>query len=203
MNGAVRSAFWARIWAFLSPDEVSGDGIRQRGHPLWLWIAAGLGFSALGWIAGGVLGAWAPRTACAVGAAALALGLLNRQRGAALAGAVIAALVSVAAVRVGESFFSPLLAWPVAGLAIGVLGALAFRRRRARIAFIFGAPVLGSIGFLAGLLATGFAAMALNDSRVFALIMPGGAAGFGFLIMAGAAMAARWLDTTRKAGGVS
>jgi Na+/H+-translocating membrane pyrophosphatase len=112
-------------------------------------------------------------------------------------------MVSLAAVQVGQSFFSPLLAWPVAGLVIGVVGAFAFRRRRTRIAFIVGAPLLGSAGFLAGMLATFLAAMRLNDSRVAAQIMLGGAVGFGLLLMAGAAIAGRWLDAPRAAGGAS
>ncbi len=205
MNRVVRGASWARIGAFLFPAKVSGDATQQqyRRYPLPLWVVAGLGLSALGWIAGGFLGSWAPRTACAVGATALALGLLNRQPGAALVGAVSAAIVSLAAVRIGETFFSPLLAWPVAGLVIGVVGSFAFRRRRARFAFIVGAPLLGSVGFLAGMLANLLAAMGLNDSRVSAQIMLGGAVGFGFLLMAGAAIAGRWLDATRAAGGVS
>ncbi len=203
MKRVVRGAFWARIWASFFPAKVSDGGTQQyRRHPLLLWVVAGLGFSALGWIAGGFLGSWAPRTACAVGATALALGLLNRQPGAAFVGAVSAAIVSLVAVRIGESFFSPLLAWPAAGLVIGIVGAFAFRRRRTRIAFIVGAPLLGSVGFLAGMLATLLAAMGLNDSRVSAQIMLGGAVGFGFLLMAGAAIAGRWLDATRAAGGV-
>ena len=205
MKRVVRPALLAPIGAFLFPTNVSDGGTQQqyRRHRLLLWGLAGLGFSALGWIGGGFLGSWAPRTACAVGATALALGLLNRQPGAALVGAVSAAIVSLAAVRIGESFFSPLLAWPVAGLAIGVMGAFAFRRRRTRIAFIVGAPLLGSVGFLAGMLATLLAAMGLNDSRVAAQIMLGGAVGFGFLLMGGAAIAGRWLDATRAAGGAS
>ncbi len=205
MNTVVRSAFRARIGAFLFPKQVSGDGTPQqaRRHPFVLWLVAGLGFSALGWTAGGFLGSWAPRTACAVAATALALGWLNRRPGVALVGAVSAAVAGLAAVRIGESFVTPLLAWPVAGLVIGVVGALAFRRRRARIAFIIGAPLLGSIGFLGGMLATALAAMRLNDSRVSGQIMLGGAVGFGFLLMAGAAITGRWLDATRKAGGVS
>ena len=168
----VVQAFLAPLWAFLFPAKVSDGGTQQRyrRHPLLLWALAGLGFSALGWIAGGFLGSWAPRTACAVGATAIALGLLNRQPRAALVGAVSAAIVSLAAVRIGESFFSPLLAWPVAALVIGVVGAFAFRRRRARIAFIVGAPLLGSAGFVAGMLATLLIAMELNDSRVSAQI---------------------------------
>ncbi|HYA63151.1 MAG TPA: hypothetical protein VED66_08100 [Candidatus Sulfotelmatobacter sp.] len=146
------------------------------------------------------MGSWAPRTACAVGATAIALGLLNRQPRVALVGAVSAAIVSLAAVQIGEFFFSPLLAWPVAALVIGVVGAFAFRRRRTRIAFIVGAPLLGSAGCVAGMLATFLAAMRLNDSRVAAQIMLGGAVGFGLLLMAGAAIAGRWLDGTRAAG---
>jgi len=194
-----------RIWAFLFPAQISGGGTQQqfRRPPLLLWPLAGLGFSALGWIAGGFLGSWGPRTACAVGATAIALGLLNRQPRAALVGAVSAAIVSLAAVQIGHYFFSPLLALPVAALVIGVVGAFAFRRRRARIAFIVGAPLLGSAGFLAGMLATFLAAMRLYDSRVAAQIMLGGAVGFGLFLMAGAAIASRWLDATRAAGEMS
>jgi hypothetical protein len=201
----MRAAFLAPIRAFLFPAKVSGGGTQQqyRRHRLLLWALAGLGFSALGWIVGGFLGSWAPRTACAVGATALALGLLNRQPGVALLGAVSAAMVSLAAVRIGESFFSPLLAWPVAGLVIGVVGAFAFRRRRTRIAFIVGAPLLGSVGVVAGMLAIFLIAMGLNDSRVAAQTMLGGAVGFGLLLMTGAAILGRWLDATRAAGGTS
>jgi len=201
----VRAAFLAPIGAFLFPTKVSGGGTQQqyRRHSLLLWPLAGLGFSALGWIVGGFLGSWAPRTACAVGATAIALGLLNRQPRAALVGAVSAGIVSLAAVQIGEFFFSPLLAWPVAALVVGVVGAFAFRRRRTRIAFIVGAPLLGSAGFLAGMLATLLIAMRLNDSRVAAQIMLGGAVGFGLLLMAGAVIAGRWLDATRAAGEMS
>jgi len=201
----VRAALLTRIWAFLFPAQISGGGTQQqfRRPPLLLWPLAGLGFSALGWIAGGFLGSWGPRTACAVGATAIALGLLNRRPRAALVGAVSAAIVSLAAVQIGHYFFSPLLALPVAALVIGVVGALAFRRRRARIAFIVGAPLLGSAGFLAGMLATFLAAMRLYDSRVAAQIMLGGAVGFGLFLMAGAAIASRWLDATRAAGEMS
>jgi len=168
-----------------------------------LWAVAGLAFSALGWILGGFVGSWAPRTACAVGATAIALGLLNRQPRAALLGAVSAAMVSLAVVKVGQSFFSPLLAWPVAGLVIGVVGAFAFRRRRSRIAFIAASPLLGSIGVMAGMLAVFLTAMGLNDSRVAAQIMLGGAVGFGLLLMAGAGVVGRWLETSRAAGKAS
>ena len=205
MNGVVRGDFWAHVWSYLFPPAVAGDGIRRqyRIGRLLLMIAAGLGFSALGWIAGGFLGSWGPRTACAVAATALALGWLNRRPGVALLGALSGAIASLVAVWIGESFFSPVLAWPVAGLVIGVTGAFAFRRRRARIAFMIGAPLLGSVGFLAGLVATMLIAIGLNDSRVSAQILLGGAAGFGFLLIAGAVIAGRWLDATRKAGGIS
>ena len=201
----MRAAFLAPIWAFLFPARAPRGGTQQqyRRQPLLLWPLAGLGFSALGWIAGGFLGSWGPRTACAVGATVIALGLLNRQPRAALVGAVSAAIVSLAAVQIGESYFSPLLAWPVAALVIGVVGAFAFRRRRARIAFIVGAPFLGSAGFVAGMLATLLTAMGLNDSRVSAQIMLGGAVGFGLLLLSGAAIAGRWLDATRVAGEMS
>jgi len=197
----MQAASLAPIWGFLFPAKVSG-GTQQpyRGHSLLLWAAAGLGLPALGWIVGGFLGSWAPRTACAVGATAIALGWLNRQPRAALPGAVSAAMVTLAAVRAGQSFFSPLLAWPVAGLVIGVAGVSAFHRRRARIAFLVAAPVLGSVGVAAGMAAIFLTAMGLNDSRVAGQTLLGGAAGFGLLLMAGAAIVGRWLDGSRAAG---
>ena len=197
--------FWASVRAFFFPARVPvGGGTPQqvRRPALLLWPLAGLGFSALGWIAGGFLGAWTPRIACAVGATAIALGLLNRQPRAAFVGAVSTVIVSLAAVQIGHHFFTPLLAWPVAALVIGVVGAFTFRRLRARIALIIGAPFLGAIGFLAGLLVTFLLAMRLNDSRLAAQILLGGAAGFGLLLMFGAGIASRWLDrtqTTREA----
>jgi hypothetical protein len=201
----MHASFWAPIGAFLLPAKVSGGETQQgyRGRPLLLWAAAGLGLSALGWILGGFLGSWAPRTACAVGATAIALGLLNRQPRAALLGAVSTAMVSLAAVQVGQSFITSLLAWPVAGLVIGAAGAFAYRRRRTRIAFIVAAPLLGSVGVAAGMLAVFLTARGLNDSRVAAQIMLGGAAGFGLLVMAGAAIIGRWLDGSRATGGAS
>jgi len=201
----MRATFLAPIAVFFFPAKVSGGGTQQpvRGHRLLLWPVAGLAFSALGWIAGGFMGSWAPRIACAVGATAIALGWLNRQPRAALVGAVSTAMVSLAAVRVGHFFFSPLLAWPVAGLAIGVVGAFAFRRRRSRIAFIVAAPLLASIGVVAGMLAIFLIAFGLNDSRVAAQITLGGAVGFGLLLMAGAAVVGRWLDANSAAGGAS
>jgi hypothetical protein len=201
--GVAESAPGARPWSFFFPLKVSGDEARQHysGRRLLLSIVFAFAFSALGWAAGGWLGSWAPRTTCAVAAVALVLGWLNRQPGAAIAGAAGSGLVSLAAVWTGESYFSPVLAWPLGGLAIGVMGALAFHRLRARIAFIVAAPVLGSLGFLAGVLATMLVAMWLNDSRVSGQVFLGGAAGFGLLVMTGAAIAARWLDATREAGG--
>src|SRR5208337_4500978 len=191
--------FWAPIRAFLLPAKVSGGETQQgyRGRPLLLWAVAGLGFSAVGWILGGFLGSWAPRTVCAVAVTGFALGLLNRQPRAALLGAVSTALVSLIAVQVGQSFITSLLAWPVAGLVIGVAGAFAFRRRRARIAFIVAAPLLGSVGVVAGMIAVFLTARGLNDARVASQVMLGGAAGFGLLVMAGAAIIGRWMDGSR------
>ena len=206
MTKAARVAFWEPIKAFLSPARVSGGKTQQqqyRPYPLLLWALAGIGCPALGWVLGGFLGSWAPRTACAVGATAIVLGLLNRQPRAALVGAVSAVIVSLAAVQIGHSIVSPLLAWPAAALVIAVVGAFAFRRRRAMIAFVLGAPVLGSVGFVAGMLATFLTARGLNDSRLAAQTLLGGAVGFGLLLMTSAAIAGRWLDATRADGGAS
>ena len=195
----------ARIGAFFFPASVSGGETQQpyRGRPLLFWAVAGFGFSALGWIAGEFVGSWAPRIACAVGATAFAVGLLNRQPRAALLGAVSTAMVSLAAVQVGQSFITSLLAWPVAALVIGAVGAFAFRRLRTRIAFVVAAPLLGSVGVVAGMLAVFLTARGLNDSRLAAQSMLGGAAGFGLLVMASAAIIGRWLDGSRATGGAS
>ena len=205
MSGVVRGISSARVGNFLFPSQDSRVETREnfRAERLVLLLLAGIGCSALGWIAGGFLGSWAPRTACTAAATALVLGWLNRRPGAALAGAAGAAMVSVIAVRIGESFFSPLLAWPLAGLVIGVMGACALRRLRARIAMIVGAPLLGTAGLLAGMLGAFLAARGLNDSRVAAHFMLGGAVGFGLLVVAGAAIAGRWLNAPKKAGGES
>ena len=201
----MQAASLARIGAFFFPGKASGGETQQpyRGRPLLLWAVAGFGFSALGWIAGGFVGSWAPRIECAVGATAIAVGLLNRQPRAALLGAVSTAMVSLAAVQVGQSFFSPVLAWPVAGLAVGVVGAFAFRRLRTRIAFILAAPLLGSVGVVAGMLAVFLSARGLNDPRLAAQTMLGGAACFGLFVLASAAILGRWLDGSRATGGAS
>jgi hypothetical protein len=112
-------------------------------------------------------------------------------------------MVSLAAVQVGQSFITSLLAWPVAALVIGAVGAFAFRRLRTRIAFVVAAPLLGSVGVVAGMLAVFLTARGLNDSRLAAQSMLGGAAGFGLLVMASAAIIGRWLDGSRATGGAS
>jgi len=53
------------------------------------------------------------------------------------------------------------------------------------------------------MLATLLIAMKLNDPRLSAQILLGGAVGFGLLLMAGAAIVGRWLDATRAAGEMS
>lgn len=205
MNVVVRSAFWTRAGAFLFPNRAPGDDTRRRyrGWRLLLWLVASFGFMVLAWEAGGLLGSWAPRTAFATGVIALAVGWLNRQPGMSLLGAASSAIVSLAAARIGESFFTPLLAWPIAGLVIGVMGAFAFHRLRARIAFIIAAPLLGSLGLIAGIAAAMAIAMELYEPRVSAHFMLGGAVGFAFVLMVCAIICGRWLDATRKTGEVS
>ena len=65
------------------------------------------------------------------------------------------------------------------------------------------APLLGSVGVVAGMLAVFLTARGLNDSRVAAQTLLGGAVGFGLLLMAGAAIIGRWLDGSRAPGGAS
>jgi hypothetical protein len=174
---------------------------RPRSHPAALPSSlVGLCAGALGWAVGGALGSLAPRTACAIGAIALGFGLLNRRTRLAALGTLAAVAVALSAFHLGRSFVTPLLAWPAAALMIGALAAAVARRRRTRIVLIVTAPLLGGIGFLAGYVATFLLARSLNDARIGAEVLLGGAAGFGWLLLLGLAYASRRLDVVKIKG---
>ncbi len=173
-------------------------------HPLALLSAfVGLCAAALGWAAGGVLGSHAPRTVCALAATALAFGLLRRGTRLAVLSAIAAGAVGLSAFQLGRSFITPLFAWPAAALAIGAVSAITAERLRTRIAVVAAAPFLGGCGFLAGYAAIFLLARSLNDARVAAETLMGGAAGFGGLLLLGLAFLGRRLDSTRIKGALS
>jgi hypothetical protein len=163
----------------------------------------GLCAAALGWVAGGALGSYAPRTACALGATALAFGLLKRRTRLAVVGVLAVVAVGLTAFQLGRSFVTPLLAYPAGALALGAVGAGAAQRLRTRMVLVAIAPLLGAFGFLGGYVAVFMIARALNDTRIAAEVLLGGAAGFGWLLLLGLAYASRRLDVARIKGALS
>jgi uncharacterized membrane protein len=65
------------------------------------------------------------------------------------------------------------------------------------------APLLGAFGFLGGYVATFMIARSLNDTRIAAEVLLGGAAGFGWLLLLGLAYASRRLDVAKIKGALS
>ncbi len=146
-----------------------------------VWSLSGLLAGAVGWLAGALIGSNMGRTVLAATATAAALGLLARRpRLAAVASLATAAAASLAFL-VGRTVVTPLIAWPVAGLVIGLSSLALFDRTRARVAIVVAAPLLGSLGFVLGMVATLFAGMATNDALLVGQFLWGGAAGFGLL----------------------
>ncbi|MFB3905356.1 MAG: hypothetical protein ACE15E_18045 [Acidobacteriota bacterium] len=157
----------------------------MRWLSLLLWSLAGLVSASVGFLTGGLLGSFGPQTVIATGAAGAVLGfLLGRGRLALMAGGAAVA-VSLSAVLLGRFDLSPLLAWPVAGLAIALAALPAFPTRRARIGAAVSSPFLAGAGFACGAALVIFAGLSLDNSRWLAQFMLGGAAGFGFLVFAG------------------
>jgi len=172
--------------------------------PAIVWSLSGLLAGAAGWLAGALIGSNMGRTVLAATAVAAALGLLARRpRLAALAGLATAATATVA-FAVGRTVVTPLIAWPAAGLAIGLCSLALFGRTRARIGTVVAAPLVGSLGFVLGIAATGFAGMAANDARVLGQFLGGGAAGFGLLTLTTIRLLGARLDRVPvSAGGAS
>lgn len=149
-----------------------------------VYSLSGLAAGAVGWLAGALIGSNMGRTVLAATATAAVLGLLARRlRLAALASLTTAAAASLAFL-VGRAVVTPLIAWPVAGLVIGLSSLTLFDRTRARVATVVAAPLLGSLGFVLGMIGTLFAGMAANESLLAGQFLWGGAAGFGLLTIA-------------------
>jgi hypothetical protein len=149
-----------------------------------IWSAVGLGAGALGWASGALIGSNLARTVLAAMSTAVALGLLARRPRLALVAGLATAGAAGLAFSLGRTTITPLLAWPVAGIVIGLSSWPLLTRTRARLTTIVAAPVLGTLGFLVGTVATIAAGMAANDAVLFGQCLWGGAAGFGLLTLA-------------------
>ena len=148
------------------------------------WCAVGFLASSLGWATGALVGSNMGRTVLAAAFTAIAFGLLSRRPRLALLAGLATAAATTLAFLVGRQSVTPLIAWPVAGLAIGLCSWALLKRTRARVAAVLAAPVLGSLGFVLGSVATVFAGMAANSARLFDQFLLFGAAGFGLLTLA-------------------
>jgi hypothetical protein len=158
------------------------------------WTVAGAIAGAAGWSLGGPGSSFEVRTVLAATLAAVALGLL---RGT-LWGAAVGAAASAAGAALGYGFgarlATPLLAWPAAGLALGLVWAVAAGRTRARVGALIGGPLLGLVGFVAGAVVVALLGFSLNDAQLLAQLLTGGAAGFGVAIVCGFGALSIWLD---------
>lgn len=159
------------------------------------WLVLPPVTSALGWILGGLFGSYLPRTVLATIGAAIALDLLSRN-GRIVWTCVAVALASLAAFLFGLRVVTPLLAWPVAALAMGVSASFTLTRRWAKIASVAIAPVLGVAGFVLGISVIVFLGFARDDNVLLGQFLLGGSAGFGLFTVLGLAMIRRWLDHT-------
>ena len=167
----------------------------QRPHAV-IWSLLGLAAAALGWAAGAVVGSNLARTVLAATLTAVALGLLARRPRLALLAGLATAAATAVAFLVGRTTLTPLVAWPVAGLVIGVASLPLLTRTRARVTTVVATPLLGSLGFLVGMVATVFAGMASNDAVLVGQFLWGGAAGFGLLTIGAVRMLGARLDRT-------
>jgi len=148
-----------------------------------LWSLSGLLAGVFGWLAGALVGSNMARTVLATAAIAAACGLLARRPRLALVAGLATAVAASLAFFIGRTWGTPLIAWPVAGLATGLSSLAMLNRTRARVATVVATPLLGSLGFLIGMVGTIFAGMAANNAIVVGQFLWGGAAGFGLLTM--------------------
>jgi hypothetical protein len=175
----------------------------NRSHAAF-WSLSGLLAGALGWLAGALLGSNMGRTVLAAAAVAAACGLLARRPQLAVVASLATAVAASLAFFIGRTWVTPLIAWPVAGLAVGLSSLALLQRTRARITTIIATPLLGSLGFLLGMVGTIFAGMAANNAIVVGQFLWGGAAGFGLLALTTLRLLGARLDRAPVAtGGVA
>ncbi|RPJ52594.1 MAG: hypothetical protein EHM23_32595 [Acidobacteria bacterium] len=153
------------------------------------WSLVGLISASVGCLAGGLLGSFWLQTVVSATAAGAAFGLLIGRPRLIVIAAGTAAAVSCVVYYLGTMTVSPLLAWPLAGLAIGLAALPALSGRGARIATVISAPILAGIGFACGSALVALLGLTLDNSQWVSQFMLGGAAGFGFLVLAGMRLA--------------
>jgi hypothetical protein len=163
----------------------------MRWLSILVWSLVGLVAAAVGCLIGSLIGSFWPQTVIATAAAGAAFGLLLRRRTLALIAAAAAAAVSLVAFFLGTFAVSPLIAWPIAGFTIALVALPQFPSKRAKVGAALSAPILAGAGFVFGAVLVAFAGFGLDDSRWLAKFMLGGAAGFGFLVLAGMRIATR------------
>ncbi len=156
-----------------------------------IWWIIGLISATLGWTVGGLFGTFLPRLALAVAATGSAFGLLLGSIRVAVIAAAAASAGAVIFWTTGSRVLSPLIAWPIAALCIGLVGTACLRSVRARIGMTLLSPVLGLLGFSGGVAIIGMAGLAFDNSVVLGEFMIGGAAGFGLVVVDGLLNATR------------
>ncbi len=149
-----------------------------------VWSLLGLVAGACGWWAGGLIGSNLVRTIAATMAIAVTFGLLARRPRLALVAGLATGVGAGVAFFAGRTLVTPLIAWPIAGLALGLCSLALLRRTRARVVTLVATPILGALGFLLGMVATIFAGMGANNAILLGQFLGGGAAGFGLLAIA-------------------
>jgi hypothetical protein len=172
----------------------------NRSHAAF-WSLSGLLAGALGWFAGGLLGSNMGRTVLAVAAIAAACGLLARRPLLGVVAGLAAAAAASLAFFIGGTLGTPLVAWPVAGLAIGISSLTLLQRTRARVAIVVATPLLGSLGFVLGMVGIILAGMAANNAVILGQFLWGGAAGFGLLALTTVRLLGARLDRVPVATG--
>jgi hypothetical protein len=157
----------------------------MRWLSILVWSLVGLVSASVGCLTGALLGSFGPQTLMATAAVGAAFGLLTGRLRLAVTAAGVAAAVSLLGFFLGTFAVTPLLAWPLAGLAIALACLPALPTRRARIGAALSAPILAGAGFACGSALVVLVGLSIDDSQWVAHFMLGGAAGFGFLLLAG------------------
>jgi hypothetical protein len=158
------------------------------------WAGLGLVAAGLGWVLGGLIGGFLPRFTLATAVTAGAFGLLSRKPPLALIAAGLVGAVAAGVYLLGMRFGSPFLVWPAAALVLGALATRVLTRTRARIAALLAIPIFATLGLVAGMVGVTLTGLTLNEARLVAQNVAGGAVGFGLMALASFKAIDRWLD---------
>ena len=148
-----------------------------------VWALVGLAAGAVGGILGALVGGFWPTIVVAAVGVSVALGLLMRRPRFAVLAGILVGVASAAAYLLGTRLFSPIIAFPVAGLVLAVAVSSIVAGRRRKILLIVLSPVLAFLGFVAGTAAVVLLGTFTEDGRIVTYFIFGGAAGFGLLLL--------------------